>query len=465
MTSQNLPVIPETVTVHLGAPDDAARNVTVSFTDYIKNVASSEIYPTWPESAIRANILSQISFALNRIYTEYYPARGYDFDITNSTAIDQSFVYGRDIFENISQTVDEVFNDYLRRPGRVEPLFAQYCNGTTVTCDGLSQWGTVSLAEEGYSPLEILRFYFGDDLELVEDAPVAGITESYPGIALRPGTSGNEIRRIQLRLNRIAVNYPSIPKIENPDGIYGTETVEAVREFQKIFNLTQDGIIGRATWYAIQRIFNAVKRLNELNSEGLTPADIANLRVTRLVRGDSGINVRELQYMLAFTGNFVESVPVPTVDGIFGSDTENAVRAFQETYGLPVNGIVDTRTWNTLYNTYRSLYASLPENYFGTPLAPYPGSPLREGSEGEDVRQLQQFLAELTELYPDLPALTPDGVFGPRTAEAVRIFQTNAGLEPSGVVGAATWSAITRAYGALRDSRGASGTQYGGSIA
>ena len=203
MTEGNFPIVPETITVHLGAPSAPAANVRVPFADYIKNVASSEIYPTWPENAIRANILAQISFALNRVYTEYYRSRGYDFDITNSTAVDQSYVRGRDIFDNISRITDEIFNDYIRREGAVEPLFAQYCNGTTVSCPGLSQWGTVSLAEAGETPLAILQNYFGEDITLVQDAPIGGITESYPGIALRPGTSGNEIRRIQLQQNRI----------------------------------------------------------------------------------------------------------------------------------------------------------------------------------------------------------------------------------------------------------------------
>ena len=198
------PVIPETITVHLGTPSSSAENVTVSFADYIKNVASSEIYPTWPENAIRANIYAQISYALNRVYTEWYRARGYDFDITNSTAYDQSFVKGRNIFENISEIVDEIFNDYIRRQGFVEPLFATYCDGVEVSCDGLSQWGSVTLAEEGVIPYDILRNYYGDDIDLVFDAPVVNVIESYPGTPLRVGSSGDDVRRIQNQLNRIS---------------------------------------------------------------------------------------------------------------------------------------------------------------------------------------------------------------------------------------------------------------------
>lgn len=207
----DLPYIPESITVHLGDPDQSAENVTVPFADYIKNVASSEIYPTWQESALRANILAQISFALNRVYTEYYRSRGYPFNITNSTAVDQSFINGRNYFDSISEIVDEIFDDYLRKRDRIEPLFAQYCNGTTVTCDGLSQWGSVDLADEGYDSVQILKTYYGDDTEIVTDAPVMGITSSPPTRLLRLGSTGNDVLAVQLRLNRISVNYPSIP--------------------------------------------------------------------------------------------------------------------------------------------------------------------------------------------------------------------------------------------------------------
>ena len=464
MTGGNFPIIPETITVHLGAPDAPAQNVRVPFADYIKNVASSEIYPTWPENAIRANILAQISFALNRIYTEYYRSRGYDFDITNSTAVDQSFVRGRDIFENISRITDEIFNDYIRREGAVEPLFAQYCNGTTVTCAGLSQWGTVPLAEAGETPFAILQNYFGEDITLVRDAPIGGITESYPGVALRPGTSGNEIRRIQLQLNRISANYPSIPKITNPDGNYGTETEAAVREFQRIFSLTPDGIIGRATWYAIQRIYGGVKRLSELASEGISPEDITYLRETTLEEGDRGSGVRELQYLLAFVGNFVDTLPVISVDGIFGNETRTAAEAFQEAYGLPVTGIVDTRTWNTLYNAYRGQYSSLPQNFFTGTVLPYPGFVLRQGSRGEEVRILQGYLNEIARTYPSVPSITEDGIFGVSTADAVRAYQRLFGLEVTGNVGAETWLSITDTYEDLLGGAQASGTQFGGNI-
>ena len=185
-----IPYVPERITVHLGPPDATAANVTVSFVDYVKNVASSEIYPTWDESALRANILAIISFALNRVYTEFYRSRGYNFEITNSTAYDQAFVNGRNTFENIDAIVDNIFNDYIRRQGFVEPLAAKFCNGTTVTCEGLSQWGSQRLAEDGYNSIQILRNYYGNNIELVTNAPVQGLVQSYPGTPLRQGSRG-----------------------------------------------------------------------------------------------------------------------------------------------------------------------------------------------------------------------------------------------------------------------------------
>ena len=220
------PFVPDRITVHLGSPSSNAPNVTVSFSDYVKNVASSEIYPTWDESALRANILAIVSFALNRVYTEFYRSRGYDFDITNSTAFDQYFVNGRSFFDNVSRLVDELFNDYLRRPGFVEPLAAKFCNGTTVTCEGLSQWGSQNLAQQGYTSDQIIRSYYGN-VETVRNAPIFGNASSYPGTPLRVGSSGPNVVIVQTELNRISQNYPAIPKIPVVDGIFGSRTEAA----------------------------------------------------------------------------------------------------------------------------------------------------------------------------------------------------------------------------------------------
>lgn len=442
----NLPVIPESVTVHLGAPSSPAQNVTVSFPEYIKNVASSEIYPTWPENALRANILAQISFTLNRIYTEFYRSQGYDFDITNSTAIDQSFVPGRDIFENISQIVDEIFNDYISRRGDVNPLFAAYCDGVEVVCNGLSQWGSVSLAEAGRTPYEILQAYYGDDIDIIFDNRVEDVPESFPGVNLSLGISGNDVAFIQRRLNRIARNYPSIPRITAPVGVFNEETEEAVRQFQRIFNLTPDGIVGRATWYKIARIYNAVRRLSEVNSEGIPPEDIADVFQTELAEGDTGNDVRNLQYFLAFISAFEPGVSSVAVDGVFGPATRRSVEAYQQIYGLPVTGEVDLPTWQSIYGTYRGMLAALPDEYLDRPASLYPGTPLAIGSRGDSVRDLQTYLNLIANYYPVIPKIAVDGVFGYSTLDAVNAFQREFGIPVSQNVGFPTWNAVTRLY-------------------
>ncbi len=440
----DLPFIPETITVHLGAPDAPAQNVTVPFPEYIKNVASSEIYPTWPVSALRANILAQISFALNRIYTEWYPSRGYNFDITNNTQFDQSFVQNRDIFDNISQLVDEIFNDYVRREGNVEPYFTQYCNGTTSTCDGLSQWGTVPLAEQGLNSIEILREFYGDDIEIVTDAPVMNNQPSYPGTPLRLGDISNDVLTKQIQLNRISRNYPAIPKIETVDGIFGTGTEAAVRAFQRIFGLTEDGIIGKETWYRIAFLYTGVKRLAELDSEGIALEEVRK-QFSEVIRpGDTGDEVRVVQYFLAVIGNFYDTVPPIPVTGVFDEVTENAVRAFQRTVGLTEDGIVGQQTWEELYRAYRGIIDTLvlPENR----VAPYPGDPLTLGSTGQYVTFLQEYLSVIAGTYPSIPSVTVNGTFDEQTEEAVIAFQREFGLSPNGLVGATTWNRIASLY-------------------
>lgn len=532
-----VPFIPETITVHLGQPTDlSARNVTVSFPDYIKNVASSEIYPTWPEESIRANILAQISFALNRVFTEWYRSRGYNYDITNTTAFDQYFVDGRNIFQNISEIVDEIFNVYIRKPGNEEPFFARYCNGTTSTCDGLSQWGTVSLANDGLNAQGILEYYYGD-VELVESTNIQGQFDSYPGNPLRVGTSGSAVRTIQEQLNRIAINYPSIPFIA-VDGVFGESTENSVRQFQRIFNLTPDGIVGKATWYAISRVYVAVKDLAELTSEG-ERADYASQEFPgTLTLGARGVEILELQLYLATIALYNNEVKSVGLDGVFGGGTLDSVVSFQRAYGLDADGIVGEVTWNRLVEVYNGINdnVNVPtvdvgitlRDYPGTPLRegersenvtyvkrlinalsnvygeltpidvnedyntaltdnirtfqrllsleetgivdertwnylnelyrqessntvfelgfrPYPATPLRQGSRGLDVRYIQAALQRLRVVYQNIPQIAVDGIFGAQTAEAVRAFQRNAGLNADGIVGSNTWNALNNA--------------------
>jgi len=349
-----IPYVPQTITVHLGSPASNAANVTVPFVDYVKNVASSEIYPTWEESALRANILAIVSFALNRVYTEFYRSRGYDYDITNNTAYDQAFVNGRAFFENISRLVDELFNDYLRRPGFVEPLAAKFCNGTTVTCEGLSQWGSQNLAQQGYNSDQILRSYYGD-VETVVNAPIRGNTASYPGTPLRQGSSGPNVVVLQVALNRIAQNYPAIPKIPAVDGIFGSRTEAAVRAMQRIFGLSPDGIVGPATWYEIVRLYTAVTELSELRSQGQQFYAVEWSSPGGLRVGDSGEKVRQLQYMLSVLSSYIPSIPPVSVDGIFGQATRAAVLASQRRFQLPQTGVVDAATWDDIYDQFSGI--------------------------------------------------------------------------------------------------------------
>jgi len=434
-------VIPEYITVHLGAPNSNAPNVRVPFTDYIKNVVSSEIYPTWPTNALLANIAAIVTFALNRIYTEWYRSRGYDFDITSSTAYDMSYVPNREIYSNISALVDEVYTVYARREGYYNPYFTEFCNGTTATCDGLSQWGTVTLANRGLSVLEILRYYYPDDL-ILDNAPTGTLQTTYPGAPLRVGSSGENVARIQVLLNRIRRNYPLIPAINPVDGIFGSQTERAVKVFQNTFNLTADGIVGLSTWNKISQIYTAVTGLARLDGEGEFIGVDYTPPTTTIRQGSRGSAVTQLQFLLNYIAQFYPSVSSVTQDGVYGINTANAVRSFQRLFGLTADGIVGSVTWRKLYDVYHSLQEeeSLSEGT-GTSI-PWPGVYLRQGSTGNNVITLQRLLNNARSTYAQIPYLTVDGSFGARTNSAVRLFQSAAGLTVDGVVGPATWNAL-----------------------
>ena len=345
-------VIPNPITVHLGSPNASVTNVQVSFPDYVKNVASSEVYPTWPEASLRANIYAIITFALNRIFTEWYRSRGYSFDITNNTAYDQYFIHGRNIYESISLIVDEIFNEYVRRQGQTAPYFTSFCNGTTSTCAGLSQWGTVTLANQGLSPLQILRSYYPKDIEIAETNIITGVLSSYPGTALKTGSKGLDVQTIQTYLERIRRNYPAIPAITDETGIFGESTRAAVAKFQSIFNLSSDGVVGKATWNKLSYLYTSVARLAELDSEG-TSLGIGTVPPSSVLRiGSSGQDVITLQYLLNMAAEFNSAIPAPAQDGSFGTETQQAVAAFQNAAGLSSDGIVGPLTWQALYDTY-----------------------------------------------------------------------------------------------------------------
>ena len=458
------PVIPEFITVHLGAPASNAQNVTVPFIDYIKNVASSEIYPTWPENALRANIYAQISFALNKIYTEFYRSRGYDFDITNTTQYDQAFVLGRDIFSDISDIVDDIFDSYLRRNGAIEPLASQFCNGTTVTCAGLSQWGSVSLANDGLLPFQIIRYYYGDDVNIVTNVPVESVGESYPGTPIRLGDVGPEVLQVQILLNAISTNYPAIPKV--PTGaVFGEATENAVRAFQRIFNLTPDGVVGRATWYKLVSLFTGINRLNELYARGDVIFGLSLEYPEALEEGATGQGVYTVQLMLNLLSEYYDTVPQVAEDGVYGPSTTSAVAAFQRAYGLPVDGVVGPLTWESMYNAIKGIYISEGRSSeFSTAptFAQYPGIPLSMGARGNAVMTLQNHINDIVPVFSQVPPVNATGNYGPNTRTAVTELQNQMNLPQNGIVDENTWNGIERMHQNVQRGSNAQFGQYPG---
>ena len=398
----------------------------------------------WPEQALRANIHCQISLALNRIYTEWYPSKGYSFNITNSTSYDQYYVHGRTVFDVMVRLTDDIFNTYIRKTGTVNPYYAEYCDGKSVTCPGLKQWGTVTLANQGRNALSILKYYYGNNIEIIRTNNIQSIPQSYPGSPLRQGSTGAAVFTLQRQLNRITKDYPFLGLL-TVDGIFGRKMTETVKKFQKQFNLTADGVVGRSTWYKISYIYVSVKDLAELTSEGETfsgtlPDSSWNLGSSVLKQGSTGSEVEQVQFWLSTLAQYESSIPSVTVDGVYGSGTAAAVRAFQRLYGLTVDGIVGLTTWTELYDQFRSIQS---DN--GTPNA-YPGTALREGSSGQNVRLVQFWLKIARTVYTSLANVTVDGKFGSATAAAVRRFQSYFGLTSDGVVGRITWNKLYEVY-------------------
>lgn len=438
------PIIPTNITVHLGRPAASARNVTVSFRRYIANVASSEVYPTWPEQALRANIHAQISLALNRIYTEWYPSKGYTFNITNSTSYDQYYVHGRTIFEVMERITDDIFNTYVRRAGTLEPYYTEYCDGKTVSCPGMKQWGTVDRANAGMNALQILRYYYGSNIEIVRTNRIQSIPQSYPGSPLREGDRGTNVSILQRQLNRITQDYPFMGRLA-VDGIFGPAMTSTVKKFQKQFSLTADGVVGRATWYKISYIYVSVKDLAELTSEGETAGGAlsgGSWNGVVLREGSTGTSVEQVQFWLNTLSQFNTAIPSVSVDGRFGPATTAAVRAFQRSEGLTADGVVGEATWNALYRAYQSAEGDIS----GGAANGYPGTALRRGDRGASVKQLQFYLRFAASNYSAIPSVAVDGVFGAATETSVRRFQSYFGLTADGVVGRATWNKLNEVY-------------------
>lgn len=436
------PVVPNNITVHLGAPDAAARDITIPFTDYISNIAASELYPTWPRNALIANIYTIISFAMNRIYNEWYRSKGYNFDITSSPAYDQTYIENRSTYQNIDNIVEEIFNNYVVKGNQVQPYFTRYCDGRVTTCDGLSQWGSVTLANQGKTPLQILQNYYGSDISIKYDAPVGDSAGEFPGYGIGLGNAGNPVQEIQRDLRRIRQNYPAIPDITTTLGIYDQETEAAVRKFQEIFNLPVTGVVDKGTWYKIKYVYTSVKKLSDLYSEGISEQEATFLYTDRLDYGDTGIEVEYVHYFLdaiAFLDNDIPRLPT---NSIYGNNTITMVRAFQSKYGLPVTGIFTYTDWIALQNAYDKILKSFSPEYQDFVGELYPDYFLTRGMVGPDIRRLQKFLLAICKYDKSIPGVRVNGIFDELTEKSIFKLQDDYGFDINGVVGPLLWRKI-----------------------
>ena len=436
------PVVPNTITVHLGAPDEAARNITVPFTDYIANVASSELYPTWPRAALIANIYAIISFAMNRIYNEWYRSKGYNFDITSSPIYDQKYTENRSTYENINDIVEEIFNNYVVKGNQIQPYFTRYCDGRITTCDGLSQWGSVSLANQGKSALQILQNYYGSDISIKYNAPVGDAEAGFPGYNVALGNAGNPVLLIQRDLKRIRKNYPAIPDITTTLGIYDIETENAVKKFQEIFGLPITGVVDKGTWYKIKYVYTSVKKLSDLYSEGLTEDEITFLYTDRLDYGDTGIEVQYVHYFLDALAFLDKDIPRLPLNSIYNNNTITMVKAFQEKYKLPVTGVFTYQDWLVLQNAYNNILKSFPAEYQDFVNELYPDYFLTRGMTGKDVRRFQKFLLTICRFDKSIPGVRVNGVFDELTEKSVKKLQNDYGFDINGIVGPLLWRKV-----------------------
>ena len=436
------PIVPNNITVHLGAPDENARNITVPFTDYISNVAASELYPTWPKNALIANIYTIISFAMNRIYNEWYRSKGYNFDITSNPTYDQTYIENRSTYENINNIVDDIFDNYVVKGNQVQPYFTTYCDGRVTTCNGLSQWGTVSLSNQGKTALDILKYYYGSDISIKYDAPVGDAQQGYPGYPVGLGNAGNPVLAIQRDLRRISKNYPAIPYITNTLGIYDEETVNAVKKFQEIFNLPITGVVDKGTWYKIKYVYTSVKKLSDLYSEGLTEDEVTFLYTDKLDYGDTGIEVEYIHYYLDAISFLDPDIPRLPTNSIYNNNTITMVKAFQEKYGLPVTGVFTYTDWSLLRQVYDNILKSFPSEYKDYVSELYPDYFLVRGMSGNDVRRFQKFLLAICNYDKSIPGVRVNGIFDELTEKSVKKLQNDYGFDINGVVGPLLWRKV-----------------------
>ena len=393
---------------------------------------------SWPEEALRANIIAQVSLALNRIWTEWYPSRGYSFNITGSPGYDQAYVNGRTVFAVMERLTAELFNTFVQRSGDAEPYFTEYCDGKTVTCPGMKQWGTVDRAREGMNALQILRYYYGNRVQLVTTDNIAAIPSSYPGSPLRRGSTGTNVRILQKQLSRIAKDYPSFGK-PAVTGTFDEATENSVKKFQKQFSLTADGVVGQRTWNALYAAW--VDAQSDLGGTAWPG--------TALRRGAAGMEVRLVQFWLRLAADNYSALRTVTVDGSYGAATVSAVEAFQTLFGLTSDGVVGRSTWNKL----KEVGLAVANKIVAANVAPGQfTTTTRAGSSGTAVRAVQYYLRRLAAYYSDVPRVAVDGKFGAATTRAVKAWQSRAGLTADGVVGRLTFQSLYDAAQALEAS-------------
>ena len=436
------PGVPNNITVHLGAPDEAVKNITVPFTEYISNVASSELYPTWPQNALIANIYAIISFTMNRIYNEWYPSKGYNFDITSSPIYDQKYTENRSTYENINNIVEEIFNNYVVKGNGIQPYFTRYCDGRITTCDGLSQWGSVTLANQNKTPLEILKYYYGNDIAIKYNAQVGNDTVGYPGYEIGIGNAGNPVLAIQRDLKRIRKNYPAIPEIKDTLGIYNEETEKAVKKFQEIFNLPITGKVDKGTWYKIKYVYTSVKKLSDLYSEGLTKEEATFLYDDEITYGDTGIEVEYIHYFLDALAFLDPDIPRLQTNSIYSNNSITMVKAFQQKYNLPVTGIFTYADWLVLQKAYNMILESYPKEYQEYIDELYPDYFLIRGMSGEDIKRFQKFLLIICRYDKSIPGVKVNGIFDELTEKSVKKIQQDYGFDINGIVGPLLWKKV-----------------------
>lgn len=435
-------VFPGQITVHLGPPDSMADNITIPFYEYILNVASSELSPHWPENLLCADIYVIISLALNRIYSSLYPSLGYEFDITSSPEYDQKFIRGRETYCNISALAGTLMGSYITRRPAVGPLEAY------LPRDNETQAYAFELANRGYSPIEILKRLYGNDISIIKNVPLEGCKAPETGFPIMIGSRSPGIARIQIILNRISDCFPTIPKIPNIDGIYGESTADAVAELKRVTGLLSDnqkdnGILGRSEWCAMMQLYQSI-----INLEKSGP--VPRVASDTIAYGDEGPDVAALQRMIGCLSCFYCGVRRPEVDGIFGDETLNSLIDAQRALGVTPDGIAGHETIDALRAAIRGAYRATPGDFADCDCTEFLGEELRLGSEGEVVAELQRYLSDISSRLPDLPPIAVTGYFGNHTRASVLAAQKLLDLRQTGNVDAETWDAIASLWSDLQ---------------